>query len=131
MRVGMVGLAALYWPIAIGRGLQAKEVEFLGVATLGLNETEIQETLGISAVEYAEKFNIRLYSQPEEMVTQERLDTVVLATRHTEHARWAERMAELGLNIFIPKTFTTTLAEAEQIVQAQKRYGVKIAVGPS
>ena len=132
MRVGMVGLAALYWPIAIGKGLQAsKGVRFLGAATLDASETAIQETLGISAAEYAERFKVKLYSQAEEMIADERLDTVVLITRHTEHAVWAERMAKLGANIFIPKTFATTMSDAERIVQAQKRYGVKIAVGPS
>jgi predicted dehydrogenase len=132
MRVGLVGLAALYWPVAIGNGLQTRtDVEFLGAATLEADETTILETLGISAATYAERFNLKLYSQAEEMVAHEDLDTVVLATRHTEHATWVERMAKLGLNIFIPKTFTTTMLEAERIVQAQKRYGVKIAVGPS
>src|SRR5262245_16623534 len=131
MRVGIAGLGLLYWPMAMGRGLQAKGVDFLGAATMGVSETLIQETLGISPAEYASRFNINLYDQPEEMVAAERLDTVVLATRHTEHAEWAERLAGLGLNIFIPKTFTTTLADAERIVQAQQRHGVKIAVGPS
>ena len=132
MRVGMVGLAALYWPIAIGNGLQARKgVKFLGAATLDAGETAIQETLGLSAAGYAERFKVKLYNQPEEMVAGERLDTVVLVTRHSEHAAWVERLAKLGVNIFIPKTFATTLADAERIVQAQKDYGVKIAVGPS
>jgi predicted dehydrogenase len=132
MRVGMVGLAALYWPVAIGDGLQARKgVEFIGAATLGVGGTAIEETLGMSAAEYAERFNLKLYRQAEDMVRNERLDTVVLATRHTEHAVWAERMAELGVDIFIPKTFATTMSDAERIVQAQKRYGVKVGVGPS
>jgi len=42
-----------------------------------------------------------------------------------------ERLAALGVNIFIPKPLRTTLEDAERIVQAQKQYGVKIAVGPS
>jgi predicted dehydrogenase len=44
---------------------------------------------------------------------------------------WAERMAKLGVDLFIPKTFATTLADAERIVQAGRRHGVQIAVGPS
>jgi predicted dehydrogenase len=127
----MVGLAALYWPIAIGKGLQAKGVEFLGAATLDASETTIQETLGICAATYAERFNVKLYNQAEEMIARERLDTVVLVTRHTEHALWVERLAKLGVNLFIPKTFATTMADAERIIRAQKHYGIKIAVGPS
>ena len=132
MRVGMVGLAALYWPMTLGRGLQGREgVEFCAAATLGVDDANIRDTLGISAAEYAQRFGVKLYSQAEEMVADERLDTVVLITRHTEHADWAERMARLGVDIFIPKTFATTMADAERIARAQECYGVKIAVGPS
>ena len=132
MRVGMVGLAALYWPMTLGRGLQGREgVEFCAAATLGVDDANIRDTLGISAAEYAQRFGVKLYSQAEEMVAAERLDTVVLITRHTEHADWAERMARLGVDIFIPKTFATTLDDAERIARAQECYGVKIAVGPS
>lgn len=132
MKIGIAGLAALYWPLAIGRGLQGRaDVEFCAAATLGVSEATIRNLLGISAQEYAERFNLTLYQSAEEMVTKAGLDTVVLVTRHTDHAQWAERLAALGVNLFIPKTFTTTLADAERIVQAQKQYGAKIAVGPS
>jgi predicted dehydrogenase len=132
MRVGMVGLAALYWPIALGRGLQAsQDVAFVAAATLGAHETAIEETLGMTAAAYAEQFQLRLYRDAADMVEQERLDTVVLATRHTEHAIWAERMAALGVDIFIPKTFATSAEDADRIVQAQQRHAVNIAVGPS
>jgi predicted dehydrogenase len=132
MRAGMVGLAGLYWPITLGRALREHPgVEFLGAATLGVEDRSIRETLGITPVEYAERFSVRLYEDAEEMVVGEKLDTVVIITPHTEHAAWAERMARLGTDIFIPKTFATSLADAERIVQAQQRYGVKIASGPS
>jgi D-apiose dehydrogenase len=64
-------------------------------------------------------------------VNAEQLDTVVLVTRHSQHAGWVEQMAKLGVNIFIPKTFVTTPEDAGRIVQAEKQYGIRIAVGPS
>jgi UDP-N-acetylglucosamine 3-dehydrogenase len=132
MRVGMVGLAALYWPMTIGKGLQERQgVEFLAAATLGVDEATIRGTLGISAAEYASRFKVRIYEQPEEMIARERLDTVVLITRHSAHALWAERLAALGMRMFIPKTFVTTSWDADRIVQAAQAGGVKIAVGPS
>ena len=73
MRVGMVGLATLYWPIAIGNGLQAKGVEYLAAATLGASEAAIVGTLGVSSGEYASKYGIALYEDAEEMITRERL----------------------------------------------------------
>lgn len=132
MRVGVVGLAALYWPVAMGNGFQGRaDVQFLSAATLGVDDALIQATLGMSAAAYAERYQITLYQDAAEMIAREALDTVVLISRHSEHAAWVEKLAPLGVNLFIPKTFTTTLADAERIVQVQQRTGVKIAVGPS
>jgi predicted dehydrogenase len=132
MKVGIVGLNALYWPVAMGNGLVAKPgVQFLAAATLGESEEDIKGNLGLSPVEYAARYKLKLYNQAEEMVKNEQLDTVVLVSRHSQHVDWVERLAKLGVNIFIPKTFTTTLADAGRIVQAEKQHGIRIAVGPS
>ncbi len=131
MRVGIAGLDALYWPVAMANGLKGKGVELLGAATLGVSAETIHSALGLAPAEYAQKYGARLYETAEEMVARERLDTVILVSRHSKHAEWAERLAALGVNLFIPKTFTTTLGDAQRIVAAEKRYGVQIAVGPS
>lgn len=132
MRVGIVGLCVMYYPIALGDGLKASEhVEFVGAATLGVSETAIRETLGIGPAEYADRYGLKLYDQAERMIAEEHLDAVALMTRHTDHAAWVERMAQCGVNMYIPKTFATTIEDAERIVRAQRRYGIKIAVGPS
>ncbi len=69
MRVGMVGLAALYWPMTIGKGLQGRQgVEFPAAATLGADEATIRGSLGISAAEYASRFKVRIYEQSVEMI---------------------------------------------------------------
>ena len=128
----MAGLAALYWPVAIANGIRGRAgVEFLAAATLGVDDGTIQETAGLSPAEYAQKYGVRLYRQAEEMIAAERLDTVVLVTRHSEHAMWVERLAPLVANMYIPKTFATTMEDADRIVAAAHRYGVRIAVGPT
>ncbi len=133
MRLGMVGLNALYWPVAAGNVLApGKEgVAFLAAATLGEPAARIQESLGVSPAEYAAKYHLKLYDSSEAMIDREKLDTVVLVTRHSEHADWVERLAKLGVNIYIPKTFTTNQQDAERIVQAEQQYGVRVAVGPT
>ncbi len=65
------------------------------------------------------------------MIAAEALDTVVLITPHSLHADRVEQLAPLGVNIFIPKSFTTTLADAQRIVDAQTQYKIRIAVGPT
>jgi predicted dehydrogenase len=132
MRIGIAGLNGLYWPVAMGNVLASKPgVQFLAAATLGENEADIKANLGLSPAEYAVKYKLKLYDQAEDMVKNEQLDTLVLVTRHSQHADWVERLAKLGVNIFLPKTFVTTLEDAGRIVQAEKQYGIRIAVGPS
>jgi predicted dehydrogenase len=132
MRVGMAGLAALYWPMTLGKQLKARaDVHFLAAATLGADDATLLQTLGIPAQEYANTFQVNLYTSAEEMIAAEQLDTVVLNTPHSQHATWVERLAPLGVNFFIPKTFATTAEDAERIVQAQNHHGVQVAVGPS
>lgn len=132
MRVGMVGLSALYWPVCMGNGLsENRAVEFVSAADLFASETNVSESLGMTQAEYCKKYGLNLYGDPEEMVRKEKLDTVVISTRHTEHALYAERMAKLGVDIFIPKTFATTMEDAGRIIEAEKKYGVKISSGPT
>ena len=132
MRIGIAGLNGLYWPMSIGNGLSGKPgVEFLAAATLGERGTAIKESLGLSPQEYAAKYNLKLYDQAEEMVKSEKLDTVAIVTRHTAHADWVERLAKLGVNIYIPKTFATNQQDANRIVKAEKEYGIRIAIGPT
>jgi predicted dehydrogenase len=132
MRIGIAGLNALYWPISIGDGLQGKPgVYFLAAASLGEKAANIRGSLGLSPEDYADRYGIRLYDRAEEMIAQEGLDTVAIVVPHSQHADWVERLAALGVNLYLPKTFATTPEDAERIVRAEKRFGIKIAVGPS
>jgi UDP-N-acetylglucosamine 3-dehydrogenase len=132
LRVGMVGLTSLYWPIAIARGLaRERGAKLLAAATLGSPEKAVVEHLGMTAEAYAIQFSLTLYRDAEEMIRREKLDAVVLCVPHSEHADWAEKMARLGVDIYIAKSFATTLSEATRIVQAGKTHGVNIACGPS
>jgi predicted dehydrogenase len=132
MRIGIAGLNALYWPVAAGNYLSKKnDVQFLAAATLGENEMTIEESLGLSPAKYADQYGLKLYDQAEEMVEREKLDTLILVARHSQHADWVERLAKHGANIYIPKTFTTTAEDATRIVEAEKRTGIRVAVGPS
>jgi predicted dehydrogenase len=128
----MAGLAALYWPVALANGIRDREgVSFTAAATLGVSNDQIRAMLGMAPEEYAAKYGLRLYTGAEDMIAEVGLDTLVLVTRHSEHAAWAERLAPLVPRMFIPKTFATTVEDAQRIVDAGRRHGTQIAVGPS
>jgi predicted dehydrogenase len=132
MRIGMAGLNALYWPVAAGNFLLDKPgVEFVAVAPLEESEMAIKDSLGQTPTEYAAHYHVRLYDRAEEMIEREKLDTVILISRHSQHAGWVERLASLGVDLYLPKTFATSPEDASRIVEAERRYGVRIAVGPS
>jgi myo-inositol 2-dehydrogenase/D-chiro-inositol 1-dehydrogenase len=128
----MVGLAALYWPQTMGKALAAHPaVDFRAAATLGMDDAAIAAMLGRTPQEYAAQFGLALHSDARQMITDEALDTVVLITPHSLHAEWVEQLAPLGVNIFVPKTFATTLADAQRMVDAQAQYNIRLAVGPT
>jgi len=128
----MVGITSKWWPIAIARSLEAaRDVQLLAAATLGSAQQEIIEHLDMTPEKYAEDFGLALYREAEEMIAKEKLDTVVLNVRHSEHADWVERLAELGVDIYIPKPFATTLSDARRIVEIGENHNIKIACGPS
>jgi predicted dehydrogenase len=128
----MVGLAALYWPQTMGKGLAAHAaVDFRAAATLGMADTTIAALLGSTPQAYAEQFGLALYADAQEMIAAEALDTVVLITPHSQHAAWVEQLAPLGVNIFIPKSFATTLADAQRMVDLAREHSIRLAVGPT
>ncbi len=132
LRVGLAGIAALYWPNTIARGIRARrDVELVSFATLGAGTKEIRAHLGMDAEQYAAEFGLRPYEDLDAMMATERLDAVALCARHTQHAQWVERLAPYGADIFIAKTFATTIADADRICAAASRHRVRIVVGPS
>jgi predicted dehydrogenase len=132
LRVGVAGIAALYWPLAIAGGISGRrDARLVAFSTLGVPDTEIERHLGMRPAEYAKRFGAVPYRDLDGMMGAERLDAVALCTRHSEHARWVERLAPYGADIFVAKTFATTAADADRIRAAGRAHGVRIAVGPS
>lgn len=132
LRIGMAGIAAAWWPVAIAMALQEKKgARLLAAATLDASDSAVRDHLKMLPDEFACRFGLKLYRDPVQMVRRERLDAVAICTPNTRHALWAERLAALGVDLYLCKPMATTLADARRIVQAGKRHGVAIAVGPS
>lgn len=131
MRVGIAGLACLYWPVCIGQGFAARPgVDFVAAATMGEDAGLIADCLGISPERYAADFGIRMYLDAVEMVHAERLDLVALCVPHSRHAALAGELAPLGVDLFVPKTFATTLEDCRRMVSLEREWGIRILSGP-
>jgi predicted dehydrogenase len=132
MRIGMAGIAALYWPVTIANGLAARrDARLVSFATLGVSPSEVKQHLGMTPDEYAAKYGATQYAELDDMMRCEELDAVAVCTRHTQHAKWVERLAPYGKDIFVAKTYTTTMADADRIVAAGRKHHVHVAVAPS
>ncbi|KKK45646.1 hypothetical protein LCGC14_3165150, partial [marine sediment metagenome] len=77
LRIGIVGLASLYWPRALAENLaRLPEAQLCGAAHLGETDEQIAATLGCTGGEFAEMFGLKLYESAEEMIEAEALDAV-------------------------------------------------------
>jgi myo-inositol 2-dehydrogenase/D-chiro-inositol 1-dehydrogenase len=131
LRIGIVGLASLYWPVALAKNLaKLPQARLLAAADLGESAEQIRATLGCTGEEFASQFGVRVYRQIDEMIRAERLDTVAICSRHSLHAQHVEQAAACGADIYLCKTMATTSDDCGRIVQAGRRHGVRIAVGP-
>lgn len=71
----------------------------------------------------------RYYVSYEEMFRRERLDGVVNTTWHAAHREITVAAAEAGIHVFVEKPMAVTLEECREMVEACRRYGVKLMVG--
>lgn len=77
----------------------------------------------------ARKFSVRMYESPAQMLKNEPLDGVIVATPtplHTEHVQLA---SEARMPILLEKPIALTLKEADRMVSIVRKSGVKFQLG--
>ncbi|MDH7568508.1 MAG: Gfo/Idh/MocA family oxidoreductase [Armatimonadota bacterium] len=130
LRVGVVGLASAYWPVALARCVQSYPgAELVAAAHLGRSEHDLRVTVGMSAEEYAARFGVRLYHDAAEMIRQEGLHACLIQEQHSRIVRLVEEAAGLGVHLYIAKPMAVRLEDAERIVAATRRAGVVAVSG--
>lgn len=68
------------------------------------------------------QWNVRVYTQPEELLADERIQLVVIATPHHTHHALGKMALLAGKHVVIDKPFTITTAEADDLIaEARKR----------
>jgi predicted dehydrogenase len=77
----------------------------------------------------ADKAGVPLYASLDELIRRDRPDGVVLATPNRLHVAHALTCMEAGLPMLLEKPVAPTVAEAQGLVDAAAKSGVKILVG--
>jgi predicted dehydrogenase len=96
----------------------------------------VQLTAVVDAVEErarqtAERFNVPSYfSSIEAMLEQADVDVVLIITPISLHFENAMAAIAAGKHVYVQKAMTTTLAEADELLAARDRAGVKLAAAP-
>lgn len=119
MRVGLVGLG--YWGPNLARNFDA--LPGVELAWICDGREEIRDKF---AAIYRQA---RLTGDLEELLADDTLDAVVLATPVPTHADLAVRVLDAGKHCFVEKPLALTVADAERAVEAAQRAGKVLMVG--
>lgn len=86
---------------------------------------EIDEEAGRKA---AADYNVDLHVDYREMLERRDVDAVCICTPHFLHAPMAIEAMEQGKHVLVEKPMAVTVGEADQMVHASRRFGVKLGV---
>ncbi len=119
VRLGMIG-AGTYAKAMLLPPLKAAGVQFKTIAT----------ATGVSARDIAEKYHFeRVVGSADEIIDDEEVNLVVIATRHDLHAELARRALERHCHVFVEKPLALTEEELERVVLAAEESEGRLMLG--
>ncbi|MEM1588926.1 MAG: Gfo/Idh/MocA family oxidoreductase [Candidatus Bathyarchaeia archaeon] len=97
---------------------------------VGSKVVAVVDSYAENAMKAAEEFGAeKWYTDHKEALKQENIDAVVITTPTFTHAEIAIDAAEAGKHIFCEKPMALTLKEADEMIGAARRAGVKLQMG--
>ena len=91
----------------------------------------VVDTVADRARQSAERFDVPAYfTSLEAMLAQAEVDLVLVITPIGHHFANAMAAIAAGKHVYVQKAMTTTLAEADELLAARDRAGVKLAAAP-
>ena len=70
----------------------------------------------------------KTYKSYEELLSKEEIDAVIVYTENSRHADVTELAAERGLHVMVEKPMAANLEQAERMLRASKKHGIKLMV---
>ena len=77
----------------------------------------------------AETYGLAYHARVEDLLSDPRIDAVIVTCETNRHADLIEQAAAAGKHILCQKPLATTLADCDRIIAAVKRSGVKFSMG--
>lgn len=101
---------------------QFKEIEEVKIeAAADPNPPLLEKVKGLYGVKY-------VYTDYLEMLSKHDLDAILLCTENSRHAEVVEVAAERGIHVIMEKPMSANLEQAERIVRATEKHGIKVVV---
>ena len=69
-----------------------------------------------------------LYADPKVMLEREKLDAVLIFAENSRHAELTELAASRGLHVMIEKPMASSVAEADRMIAAARKHGIRLMV---
>jgi predicted dehydrogenase len=114
----------------IGAGDYARRMLLPHFKALGAEFVSIATASGVSARDVGTRYGFaRFASGAEEVLSDESVNLVVVATRHDTHASLARRALERGLNVFVEKPLALGDAELDSVLEAASSSSSLLTVG--
>ncbi|HVS83659.1 MAG TPA: bi-domain-containing oxidoreductase [Pyrinomonadaceae bacterium] len=114
----------------IGAGNYACAMLLPHFKSAGAELQSIATASGVTAREVAEKFGFRYcVSGADEVLADEEVNLIVIATRHDSHAELARRALERGRHVFVEKPLALNDDELESVIAAAAQSDGELTVG--
>ena len=118
VRLGLVGLG--WWGGVLADGVAAGSEAAVVSGFARTPETRQK---------FADERGVRQADSYEDMLADEEIEGVILATSHESHAGMIEAAADAGKHIFVEKPFTLSVEDGKRAIAAADKAGVILQVG--
>jgi predicted dehydrogenase len=128
--VGPVGAASAFSVGVIGAGNFGVRTLIPAIKAAGARLRTVASGKGTSAAITAKQLGFeQAATDPDAIMQDAAIDTVVVLTRHDSHARYAIRALDAGKHVFVEKPLALTETELDDVCAAAERAGRVVMVG--
>jgi threonine dehydrogenase-like Zn-dependent dehydrogenase len=114
----------------IGSGNFASRVLIPAFTKAGATMHTLASSGGVSAAVVGKREGFRrATTDPDTLLANELIDTIVVTTRHDTHASWARRALEAGKHVFVEKPLALDAEDVDRVEQTLGRSSALLCVG--
>ena len=114
----------------IGAGSFAQSYLIPNVKTHGASLDGVVTTRGLTSKSVAAKFGFNFCStEPSDILGNDSINTVFIATPHSSHAELVVKALEAGKSVFVEKPLAINMLQLNSVIDAKRKYTVPLMVG--